>query len=108
MRSKNFGLALSFSFVLLSLVVRPASSQTSRGDQKIEQKVFSDVRRNQNATFFVVLSEQADLREAARIREWKGRGEAVTKALKDTAGRTQVRIINLLRNSNAQVTPFWL
>src|SRR5215813_10140239 len=85
-----------------------AQSQTGSSADKIESKVLADLRRERKVTFFVVLGEQADLRQAAAVKDWKDRGETVVNSLRETADRTQTPLLNFLTRFNAEVTPFWI
>jgi subtilisin family serine protease len=85
-----------------------AQSQTGSSADKIESKVLTDLRRERKVTFFVVLGEQADLRQAAAVSGWRDRGAAVVDSLRETAGRTQRPLLDFLARFNAEVTPFWI
>jgi Subtilase family len=85
-----------------------AQSQTGSSADKIESKVLTDLQRERKVTFFVVLGEQADLRQAAAVSSWRDRGEAVVASLRETAGRTQRPLLDFLARFNAEVTPFWI
>ena len=95
-------------FLFVSLWLESAQAQTAAVNQKIEAKVMSDLRQNARSTFFVVLSEQGNMRSATAIRNWRLRGESVVESLKEVATRTQRPILNFLANANAEVTPFWI
>jgi hypothetical protein len=97
-------LVLSFAFIWLG----PAQAQTPAANQKIEVKVLADLQQNARTTFFVVLSEQANVSSATAITDWRVRGGLVVDSLKELATRTQRPILDLLANANAQVTPFWI
>ncbi len=101
---------LIFVFGLLPIIglfsAERAWSQT--GDEKIESRVLSDIKRDRRATFFIVLGEQADLSGPSAIRDWKGKGEAVVKSLRDTAARSQAPILQILKSHNVQITPYWI
>jgi subtilisin family serine protease len=97
-------LVLSFAFIWLG----PAQAQTPAANQKIEVKVLADLQQNARTTFFVVLSEQANVSSATAIMDWRVRGGLVVDSLKEVATRTQRPILDLLANANAQVTPFWI
>ena len=96
------------SFLFVSLWLGSAQAQTAAVNQKIEAKVIADLRQNARSTFFVVLSEQGNMRSATAIRNWRLRGESVVESLKEVATRTQRPILNFLANANAEVTPFWI
>jgi Subtilase family len=95
-------------FLFVSLWLGWAQAQTAAVNQKIEAKVMADLRQNARSTFFVVLSEQGNMRSATAIRNWRLRGESVVESLKEVATRTQRPILNFLANANAEVTPFWI
>jgi hypothetical protein len=100
----NFVIALALLSPLL--YVRPAEPQTGNVSDKIEGKVLADLRRARTVTFFVVLGEQADLRQAAAVKGWRDRGEAVVSSLRETAGRTQGPLLDFLARFNAEVSTF--
>ena len=95
-------------FVFVSFWLGSAQAQISTTNQKIEAKVLADLRQNGRTTFFVVLSERANVSSAATITNWRVRGEAVVDSLKEVAGRAQRPILDFLANANAEVTPFWI
>src|ERR1043166_6539122 len=105
LRKSNLIFALVWLWAAV-VTAESAFSQTEAG--KIEPKVLSDVRQARPVSFFVVLSEQADVSYAARITDWKARGEAVVKSLREHAARTQAPILAVLAKLNADVTPFWI
>ena len=102
------GSSIWFGFVFVSFWLGSAQAQISTANQKIEAKVLADLRQNGRTTFFVVLSERANVSSAATITNWRVRGEAVVDSLKEVAGRTQRPILDFLANANAEVTPFWI
>ena len=50
------------AFLFVSLWLGSAQAQTAAVNQKIEAKVMADLRQNARTTFFVVLSEQGNVR----------------------------------------------
>src|ERR1051325_4348151 len=99
------------ALLLLVLTVLDTSqlyAQASVAGDKIEQKVLTDIRQNRRATFFVILRDQADLSQAARIRDWKGKGDAVVTALRQHALKTQAPLLTVLAKSDVVITPFWI
>jgi subtilisin family serine protease len=94
--------------LLVTVWATLAYAQTSAVDQKVESKVLADLRQNGKTTFFVVLSEQANVSQAVAITDWSIRGETVVDSLKEVAARTQRPILDFLANAGAEVTPFWI
>ena len=64
---------------------------------KVEARALRDSEDGQRASVMIVLREQADLRQAAKIKNADARGVAVYQALTATASRTQGPILELLR-----------
>lgn len=56
---------------------------------------------------WVMLSAQADLREAARIADWGERGRAVVAALKSTAGESQRGVRGVLKARGLRYQSHW-
>lgn len=105
---RRFGAIALFVFLLVSLRDPLLHAQTPPEANKIEPTVLSEVRQKRRATFFVVLREQADLSQAAGIRNWKNKGDGVVAALRQHALRTQAPILNLLAKSDVQITSYWI
>jgi subtilisin family serine protease len=64
---------------------------------KIEARALRDAADGQRAAVMIVLSEQADLREAQKQKNASARGAQVYQALTAVADRTQSPIVELLR-----------
>ena len=99
----SFGIALLFASAWLGL----AQAQTS-ADRKIEPKVLTDLKQHGKTTFFVVLTEQANLSQASSITDWNARGEVVVRSLRSVAERTQRPLLAFLANTNVEIVPFWI
>jgi subtilisin family serine protease len=108
MKRRKFQSSLGLILLGGLIWLAPAQAQTSATNNKIEAKVMADLRQNATTTFFVVLSDQANISSATAITDWRVRGGWVVDSLKDLATRTQRPILDLLANANAQVTPFWI
>src|SRR5215813_14209125 len=106
MQLKKFSSIFALVWLWVVGVGGLAFSQTEA--DKIEPKVLTDVRQARTVSFFVVLSEQADISYASRMTNWKARGEAVVNSLREHAARTQAPILAVLAKFNADVTPFWI
>jgi subtilisin family serine protease len=85
-----------------------AAQSQSALDQKIEPKVWTDLRAQGKVTFFVVLREQVDTSSALGISDWQEQGQYVVDLLKDTAERTQKPLLDRLAGAGVDMTPFWI
>lgn len=114
-------LALGFSFLLAGGLAsadaadRRASEGLREGTRQEalpwERKVDSWVLASAEAgetEFLVYLSEQADLREAARLVTKEEKGRFVFERLTEVARRTQRPLLSFLADQGAEHRPFWV
>ena len=99
----------SLSLSLLALAVAGFLPSTSRaaGSAKIEARVLRDSVDGQRAPIIIVLDDQADLRQAPRMRDASARGWYVYRTLVDLADRTQGPIAALLRQRGVAFRRLW-
>jgi serine protease AprX len=76
--------------------------------QKIAPWVMEHTANGQQAQFFVVLAEQADLGPAANLRTKSEKGRFVYQTLLDKAHTTQGSILQLLRDRNIEHQSFYI
>ncbi|MBM7790921.1 S8 family serine peptidase [Tenggerimyces flavus] len=57
---------------------------------------------------YLVFKDKADLDAASKIKDWTARGDAVVKALQDTANASQAEARAELTKAKADFTPFWI
>jgi subtilisin family serine protease len=97
---------LSASVILgyAPVVAAPAGNVTGAN---VQQAVRDQVA-NGDATFWVLLKEQADLSPAQSDRDWAARGRHVYDRLTATADSSQTALRELLRSRGAIFEPFWI
>ena len=59
------------------------------------------------ADVWLVFSQRADLKPAAKIKDWDARGAAVVKALQATANKSQARAKTTLKAKRVDYTAYW-
>jgi subtilisin family serine protease len=76
-------------------------------EEKVEAQVWAELgaAANGQTEFIVLFREQADLRPAYTIRDWKERGDFVLKALRQTAESSQAQALAQLQNASQQGQP---
>jgi len=75
---------------------------------KAEKAVLDQLAAKGAATFFVVLNGRADLSPASRIPTHAQRAAFVDRTLREYAGRSQARLVQLLSASKVDYKPFWI
>ena len=75
----------------------PAARAADPTLAKVEARALRDAAGGQRAAVLIVLGEQADLRQAARLKDASARGALVYRTLTAVAERTQGPILDLLR-----------
>src|SRR4029079_5781403 len=116
-----FGVLLCFTGVTLVLALGKASAQPRTpahqskmpsggfaAANKIAPWVMEHTANGQEAEFFVVLSEQADLSEAAALQTKAEKGRYVYDALLAKSQTTQGPILQLLRGRGLEHRPFYI
>ena len=76
--------------------------------QKIAPWVMEHTVNGQNAEFFVVLADQADLSPAANLPTKTEKGRFVYQTLLEKAQTTQAPILQLLRERNVEIQSFYI
>lgn len=74
----------------------------------VEPAVRDEIASAGQATFWVVIDEQADLAPASAMRDWNARGRFVYEALHDVARKSQAGLVNSLKAQGAPFEPFWI
>src|SRR5437870_2746262 len=72
----------------------------------IDQRVLDQLAAQGQATVWVVLARQADLKPANQIWDWKARGAFVQNQLTTVANQTQPGLLALLQGRGATFKPF--
>ncbi|MFR9777999.1 S8 family serine peptidase [Micromonospora sp. MS34] len=75
---------------------------------KAERKVRDRIAKDGKSTFWVFLDSQADLTGANRLHRKRDKAAFVLKAKTEQAERSQAGLRAMLRNRQADFTPFWL
>lgn len=94
-------LAGLLALVPLGLTDRPCPTQ-------VDAQVWEETADGGEASFLVILRQQADLREAANIAERAARGRFVFERLRATATRTQAGLRGLLTQRGAPFRAFYV
>jgi hypothetical protein len=84
-----------------------SDSPAGVGD-KVDPTVSAAFDAQEEATFWVVLRDRANLRPAATMRSDDARGRFVVDELHGVADRSQGGLRGLLRSRKATFTPFWI
>jgi subtilisin family serine protease len=108
-RSLFFGLAILLALSLLpqSSIAAPPAPATPASD-KIAAQVLATLDEKEQTTFWLLLPGPENIGQAARIRDWNARGQAVYQQLRATADTSQAGIIALLEARGAKYQTFWL
>jgi hypothetical protein len=85
-----------------------ASSATAAPRSKVAASVLSQISAKGQATFWVMLKQNANLSSAASIRDWNLRGTFVYKSLRGVADRSQAGLRALLSRQNVSYSSFWI
>ena len=75
---------------------------------KVDPTVSAAFDSQEEATFWVVLRDRANLSRAATMKDDNGRGRFVVDELHGVADRSQAGLRGLLRSRKATFTPFWI
>ncbi|SFF70439.1 Serine protease, subtilisin family [Actinopolymorpha cephalotaxi] len=73
----------------------------------ISKAVQSTLAAKGSADVWLVFSQRADLKQAAKVKDWDARGAAVVKALQATATKSQARAKSTLKARRADYTAYW-
>ncbi len=95
--------------LLAALALGPgAQAQGKPGGEKIHPWVIENTRAGAQAEFFVVLGKEANLADAAKLKDKAGKGKLVYRTLFKTAQETQKPIRALLDARGVEYRPFYL
>lgn len=91
----------------------PTSAVADFGRQPVpENKLTAELQdqfgSKNTLNFWVRLSARADTSQAAHIKDWTDRGQAVVDGLKATASSSQVEARKVLDSVGATYTPYWV
>lgn len=96
----------------LALVACLSAGQAAAGagawQEKVDPWVLETAERASATEFLVVLAEQADLSQAARLHGKVAKGTYVFRSLTATAARTQGPVLAELRALGAEHRPYWV
>lgn len=100
---------LIFFLVVSGLIFQSFPAQAARPWQsKVDPWILAKAQERGSIEFLVVLSEQADLSQAASLPSKTAKGEYVVRQLTLTARRTQPALLQKLTQSGLKVHPFWV
>jgi subtilisin family serine protease len=95
--------------LMLLLVTRQITfAQTPPPPAPVDPQVQSEINAEGETTFWVYLSQQADLSQAYAIQDWDARGQFVVEQLRSVADASQADLRSLLQKRGASFTPFWI
>jgi len=106
-----FGVLLCFAAITVFLVLGKASAQPRKPldpASKIASWVIDHTANGQDAEFFVVLADQADLSGAASLPTKAEKGRFVYQTLLEKAQSTQEPILQWLRDRNIEYRSFYI
>ena len=99
------------TLLMLAAFVLPllaAANTSAKPLARIDAKVLQQAAAQNEATFWVMLRDKADLETAKRAKGWKERGDAVVNELKATAEKSQKGLKHLLKGKNKKFEAFWI
>ncbi|HEY0734656.1 MAG TPA: S8 family serine peptidase [Herpetosiphonaceae bacterium] len=99
------------TLLILALFVFPliaSASTPAKPSARIDAKVLQQAAAQNEATFWVLLRDKADLESAKRVKGWKEQGDAVVNELKATAEKSQKGLRSLLKGKNKKFEAFWI
>jgi subtilisin family serine protease len=99
------------TLLMLALFICPlivSASPQAAPLAKIDAKVLQQAAAKNEATFWVILHDKADLEPAKNITDWKERGDFVVSQLKATAERSQKELRKLLKSKGKNHQSFWI
>lgn len=99
---------VAITVIGLFVSVAPVLANDGGGMAPIDPAILAELDAKGEATFWVLFREQADLKPAHAIRDWNERGRFVYERLVATAESSQARIRTVLRDSGAEMRPFWI
>lgn len=75
---------------------------------KIDSRVLEQIAEQDEATYWVILREKADLRPAYAMTNWEARGRFVFERLQAVANTSQASLRAWLRSRRVPHRPFWI
>ena len=109
MKKNNTLLLLSLALLLIQPLFSLAQKNDTDGRKKINAKVWAQAQAGATVDFVIVLAEQADVTAAAEKLPTKdAKGWFVFNTLKQTADRSQRRLIALLKAEKASFQSFFI
>ena len=81
---------------------------SAAGTATIEQRLLDQFAKKDEATYWVVLRQQADLSQAQSIKDWNARGKYVYDTLRQTADNSQAGLRSELQHRHLDYRPFWI
>lgn len=108
---RAWGLLLAAGLAATGLPAATAAQAAPVSDTarpSVERALTKDLADGGNATFWVYLRDEADLKGAARIKDRARQGREVQSRLRKTARTSQAALIDVLRDADASYTPFWI
>ncbi|MDT8307089.1 MAG: carboxypeptidase regulatory-like domain-containing protein [Anaerolineae bacterium] len=95
---------LALFMAVFLAVAAPAAGQAA----PVEPEVLQQIDTHGEATFWVILKEQADLSQAYNIADWTERGQFVVEQLQKVAEETQPAVLAELTDNKASYQAFWI
>src|SRR3990172_5640315 len=111
MNHKIFTRSVWLIFALFLLTLLPLHTLAYQPDAyqaSVDPAVEAQIEANDEATFWTVMREQANLQPAYQIADWDLRGRFVVDRLQEVATRTQAGLIADLRSLGAAYRPIWI
>jgi subtilisin family serine protease len=100
--------AVRFLWLLILFLPGFTPAAPAAAGANVEQRLLDQFARKDEATYWVVLREQADLSRARYITDWNARGRYVYDQLRQTADRSQAGIRSRLSSLRLDYRPFWI
>jgi subtilisin family serine protease len=94
--------------LLLGILPLGAVSAVEDSTPKVAPKVQEELANSGLTSFWVHLTEKADLSAASSERDWDARGQRVYDLLTTTASASQQRLIEVLKKEGASFQSFWV
>ncbi|MEW9533843.1 S8 family serine peptidase [Microbispora sp. NPDC049125] len=94
--------------LLIPQGVAYSATQADPGSDKVDRVVQADLSKDDKATFFVRLKDDADLRTARAAKTKTEKGKQVYRLKTETAASSQANLRKLLKAAHADFTSFWI
>jgi subtilisin family serine protease len=107
-KARRAGAALGALWLIVTVLSGLAPAAHAAGGANVEQRLLDQFARKDEATYWVVLREQADLSGAKNIKDWNARGRYVYDQLRQTADRSQGGLRSRLSSLRLDYRPFWI